>query len=396
MNPSSKNFWRTGWLKSDSTKFIVAGTAVVIVGIVISAISWSWLGKPHSATATNSETIRNVGFLIGGVLAILFGIWRAMVAERQATASQGQTDIGQRGLLNERYQQGAAMLGSETLAVRLGGIYALQRLAAEDPEDYHLQIMGLLCSFVRKPTPDADLDKIWYLEGEEMPRLIRDDVQAAISAVGKRGFESFNFEIESGFMLDLSGANLSGSNLRMCLFDRANLTGANLSKADLGVTSLQRTDLTRANLFGADLTGADFQKSICRQANIVGVIANDANFTGADLEGVNLCNAELANACLSSVMIRGADLRRANLAGADVSGAVLGNGGRRDVFYIDGHECIGAMPAFTSLTQQQLDQATAAPDRPPEIEFGTTDAETNVQLTWQGHSFPQTVVDEQS
>jgi hypothetical protein len=54
------------------------------------------------------------------------------------------------------------------------------------------------------------------------------------------------------------------------------------------------------------------------------------------------------------------------------------------------------MPAFTSLTQQQLDQATAALDRPPEIEFGTTDAETNVQLTWQGHSFPQTVVDEQS
>ena len=46
------------------------------------------------------------------------------------------------------------MLGSGVLSVRLGGIYALERLAKEHPEEYHIQIMELLCSFVRHPTRD--------------------------------------------------------------------------------------------------------------------------------------------------------------------------------------------------------------------------------------------------
>ena len=44
------------------------------------------------------------------------------------------------------------MLGSEVLSVRLGGIYALQRLAEEWPDQYHIQIMRLFCAFVRLPT----------------------------------------------------------------------------------------------------------------------------------------------------------------------------------------------------------------------------------------------------
>ena len=40
------------------------------------------------------------------------------------------------------------MLGSGLLAVRLGGIYALDRLARDHPGDYHTQIMRLFCAFV--------------------------------------------------------------------------------------------------------------------------------------------------------------------------------------------------------------------------------------------------------
>ena len=43
------------------------------------------------------------------------------------------------------------MLGSKVLSVRLGGIYALQRLAQEDPEQYRDQIVGLLDIFVKDP-----------------------------------------------------------------------------------------------------------------------------------------------------------------------------------------------------------------------------------------------------
>ena len=53
-------------------------------------------------------------------------------------------------MLNERYQQGAEMLGSDVLAVRLGGIYALQRLAGEHPQQSHIQIMQAFCAFIRQ------------------------------------------------------------------------------------------------------------------------------------------------------------------------------------------------------------------------------------------------------
>ena len=94
------------------------------------------------------------------MIGLPLAIWRSTVAERQSATSQLQSETAQRGLLNERYQKGAEMLGSAVLAVRLGGIYALDRLAREHPEAYHLQIMNLLCAFVRNPTT------VEYLGGE--------------------------------------------------------------------------------------------------------------------------------------------------------------------------------------------------------------------------------------
>ena len=85
---------------------------------------------------SRSTTARNVGILFFGLIAIWFGIWRGVVADRQAKASQHQAETARSGLLNERYQKGAEMLGSPVLAVRLGGIYALQHLAEDEPEQY--------------------------------------------------------------------------------------------------------------------------------------------------------------------------------------------------------------------------------------------------------------------
>lgn len=62
---------------------------------------------------------------------------------------------------------------------------------------------------------------------------------------------------------DLTGANLSGADLRDVSFAGANLTGANLSDANLSDCDLSGATLTGANLknvklAGANLTGARF------------------------------------------------------------------------------------------------------------------------------------------
>ena len=88
--------------------------------------------------------------------------------------------LPQQGLLHERYQKGAEMLGSELLSVRLGGIYALQRLAENHPGQYHIQIMHLFCAFVRHPTTDASV-QAKSSPGRKYPRL-RVPPECAISS----------------------------------------------------------------------------------------------------------------------------------------------------------------------------------------------------------------------
>ena len=119
---------------------------VLIAALALSILFWDlWIGEEESVGAA----VRNLVLVLAAIAALPLAIWRSKVAERQAETAQRQAETAQRGLLNERYQKGAEMLGSEVLSVRLGGIYALARLAREHPGDYHTQIMSLLCTFSR-------------------------------------------------------------------------------------------------------------------------------------------------------------------------------------------------------------------------------------------------------
>ena len=143
-------------------------TAVALLVVVVAI----WI-----RSSDDFSDIRDYGLLIAAIVAFPLGFWRSRVAERQAAAARRQVETAQQSLLNERYQQGAEMLASDVLAVRLGGIYALQRLAEEHPENYHIQNMQLLCAFVRHPTRDPDLAKSLAMSDH---RRLRQDVQTTL------------------------------------------------------------------------------------------------------------------------------------------------------------------------------------------------------------------------
>ena len=68
---------------------------------------------------------------------------QTQVSNEQTKAALKQAGISHQSLLSERFQKGAEMLGSNTISVRLGGIYALKRIARDDPDIYHVQVMEL-------------------------------------------------------------------------------------------------------------------------------------------------------------------------------------------------------------------------------------------------------------
>ncbi len=130
-----------------------------------------------------------------------------------------------------------------------------------------------------------------------------------------------NVDIFETSSVDLSEANLRGTNLTETSLVKAYMAGANLSKANLSGADLQGANLIRANLGGANLWSA----------NLSGADLSDAHMWGANLNKANLYGANLSRAHLSGADMWGADLRQAdlyraylwgvNLDGADLRGA---------------------------------------------------------------------------
>ncbi len=316
------------------SKFFWLVLMLLVVGIASTWWQWGWLRSGGTEPASNSDTLRNAGLMLGGVLALVFALWRGWVAEQQAVAAQHQADTAQQSLLNEQYERGAEMLGSPVLSVRLGGIYALRRLAEEDPEQYHIQIMELFCAFVRYPTKDSSIERPLNLHHEldNYMRTLRADVQEVMQAIGIRSSSGISLERSRGFKLYLRDAHLAYLQVQDANLSMAWLTNVNLSSAVIP---------------RADLSSARLRQSI---------------LSGANLRQADLCNAKLWGANLS-----GAILQNANLSGTDFCG-------------IDANSQEYGEPAC-GLTQMQLDAARADPDNPPKLD-GVLDATTGKPLVW--------------
>jgi hypothetical protein len=145
--------------------------------------------------------------------------------------------LARQGQVTDRYTKAIEQLGSDKgLEVRIGGIYALERIARDSRRD-HATIMEVLAAFIRDHSseqwPPAE-------PGAETPeRATRPDVQAAFTVIGRR--DPRHDRLGPSRAVDLHSAVLTGAVLRGV---DADLVGANLTRADL----------TRADLTGADLT----------------------------------------------------------------------------------------------------------------------------------------------
>ena len=79
------------------------------------------------------------------------GYMQARASQQQAVAANAQADIAQQGHITERISRAVEQLGHNRVAVRIGGIYALKRIAEDSAERDHLAIMDVLTNFIRHP-----------------------------------------------------------------------------------------------------------------------------------------------------------------------------------------------------------------------------------------------------
>ena len=374
---------------SKAVGIIVTGTLVATV--VLSYLFWDNLRDDMESL---SNTLRNVGLLAGGAIAIVLTLWRSVLSERQlevahgqVKVAQGQVQIAQKGLLNQRYERATEMLGSPVPVVRLGGVYALSNLAKENPTLYHLPIIELLCAFIRNPTEYENDIAITLANNDPNIRpIIREDIQASLRAIAYRSRAGVEIERRKDFKLDLAKTDLRGVDI-----GGGDLSRANLREADLSHGVFYKTNLSEANLLGANLAHCYLARVNFRKANLNGTdlsfcYAEFADLSratvGRQMRAIELGKADLSYSTLLAPDLTSADLRETKLTGAKftaVSSSKRHISPAGEEHYTDGQ-------IFAVLTQRQLDGAVADPHNPPTIAFGTIDVETGEPLAWRGRA----------
>ncbi|NUK89724.1 pentapeptide repeat-containing protein [Streptomyces lunaelactis] len=213
-------------------------------------------------------------------------------------------------------------LGDDAMDVRLGGIYALQRIMEDSPRDQPT-VANVLTAYVRTHAMKAPAKKATRpsVPPAQSASPLPADVFAALTVLSFR-----DPSLDGAFTPDLRGTQLSRAELAPVVSGSdaapryAQLTGANLTGADLADANLTAAKLGGASLYGADLTGAILTRANLSDANLDG-----ANLRSADLEKAKLVETTLVGAQMTNANLTGADLRDANLTYAHMPGSLARN-----------------------------------------------------------------------
>jgi uncharacterized protein YjbI with pentapeptide repeats len=360
-----------------------------------------WNLAPEEAAAVTGAQLQARAIIIqviGGVFlagTLAFTIWNLRLAQEDLR-------ISQEGQITERFTRAIDHLASDNLMTRLGGIYALERIARDSDRD-HWPVMEILTAYVREQAPASKteeeeegepdqvliLGRAWYQPVES--RVPPVDIQAAITVIGRREPVKFQFELGR---IDLHSTDLRGADLQHAFLQKANLTKADLRSADLREAQLHEALLDQADLRGVRLENALLQKANLgtadlRSATLTGAQLQQALLAGALLQGASLRKAQLQQALIPEADLRGANLEGANLDGAyfegtdldgvNIQGASLAETDFVDAMFgsvklaganLDGSNLEGMdLRRARGLTQDQInkshmDEGTRLPDEP--------------------------------
>jgi uncharacterized protein YjbI with pentapeptide repeats len=341
--------------------------ASLLVSIIIYAPPWliaSWKGQVESKDVAKLESGARTAIIqaLGGA-AVLLGLY--FTAKTWRTTQEGQ--------ITDRFTKAINQLGEtgpEKLAIRLGGIYALERIARDSERD-HWPIMEILTAYVREHSPwkEEEEDSQEEISPSERPLkstavpigggllLTREnttgpelavDIQAVLTVLGRhtrtygkgedqplnllrthlRGAALANAQLQKARLsyvqlqdAYLVGAELQGADLTGAQLQRVEAWGAEFQEANLWDAILKRADLVVAQLQGAMLIGTQLQRADLRGARLQGADLSYAHLQRADLRGAQLQGAQLIEAELQGALLLDTQLERAYLGGAKLSGA---------------------------------------------------------------------------
>lgn len=307
--------------------WVSAGVVLLVIGAYLLWMlpTWRLASARESLTPKEYLEIENNFRLaiiqaIGGI-ALLAGLYFTWQQANDARQTANETlRISQEGQITDRFTRAIDQLGSDAPEVRLGGIYALERIARDSAVD-GAPVLDILAAFIRQRAPwKGDLPSAFATPQSTTDHIVASDVRAALLVIGR------HHPVQEGApCADLSNTNLSGLQLNVTTEDvtlndvcfiSANLTWTFLFGSDLTGSRFELANLADANLGSTTLTDATFDLATLQDADLSFATLTDASFYLADLSGANLAYADLTGANFEGAILTGADLRGANLDAA--------------------------------------------------------------------------------
>lgn len=271
-----------------SRRWALWGLAVVAGLLVLSAIVWVvWkvpqmqvqrlLTDPNyteGAIFDAEDKARNTllkafggGFFF---ITAFVGLRQLQVAEENRKIAEKTRQITEDKNVTERFVKAVEMLADDKQEIRLGAIYALERIAENSPTDR--QTIGeVLAAFIRRRAAKPNSE-------QPIGAYLPEDIATALNAILRPRKLDGEDVVPLIPDLDLRNTDLRRADLKGC-----SLRWAKLCHTDLREARFWAADLSYANLRGADLSYADFGG-----ANLDSAELTDANLAEADLDRANL------------------------------------------------------------------------------------------------------------
>ena len=307
---------RPTWRPIPAWRWMLAALAAVVITAVV-VIIWLYTIAGHAKPGTDQANARldavRSGLAAGAGAGAAVGL---MLAFRRQHHQEIATDLTDRDAterrITELYTKAVEQLGSEKAPVRLGGLYALERLAQDNPA-HRQTIANVICAYLRMPfsltapigklEPEATEDPgepaaetemrtngnggTWHQERQVrlaaqriLAEHLRDD-----RAKNQRSTESPSAHFWPDIRLDLADATLIDFDFRNGVMAAADFQGATFSGDALFTGATFSGDVWfRGAIFssGAWFDGATFSG----YARFITVIfSNGASFIGTTFSG---------------------------------------------------------------------------------------------------------------
>lgn len=256
--------WASRRTVSTAATLVGLGAGVVAFGFLLQAIAVVTAVPTSTIPQGDVSSARSSWVQYVGVVGLFIGfIYTAMSYRLTRQARTTDALIAAVGNIGD----------TESQVRRVGGVYALGVLVAQDPS-IRDDIEHFLGAFVRNQTRHGSAQS-------------HTEVLDALSLIAKRS----QGERLSAKRLDLRGVHLEGVRLFGAHLENCDLRGAHMERVDFTDARLTASLLSGANLDGAVLRGCHLTDAQLTDCSVIGTDFYGATTSGIDVSGTDMSEA---------------------------------------------------------------------------------------------------------